>query len=119
MRTLVTNDDGIGSPGLAVLAAAAVRAGLDVVVAAPARQSSGASAGIIATTREGRPLIERRQLPDLPDVEAYAVQVSRVTSCVRRSAVGWTRYHSWWCPGSITARMWDGQSCILARWARR
>jgi 5'-nucleotidase len=68
--TLVTNDDGIDSPGLVVLAAAAVRAGLDVVVAAPARQSSGTSAGIIATTRAGRPLIKRRQLPDLPEIEA-------------------------------------------------
>jgi 5'-nucleotidase len=86
--TLVTNDDGIDSPGLAVLAAAAVRVGLDVVVAAPARQSSGASAGIIATTREGRPLIERRQLPDLPDVEAYAVQ-AQPGYIVRAAVRGW------------------------------
>ena len=86
--TLVTNDDGIDSPGLAVLAAAAVRAGLDVVVAAPARQSSGASAGIIATTREGRPLIERRQLADLPDVVAYAVE-AQPGYIVRAAVRGW------------------------------
>ena len=86
--TLVTNDDGIDSPGLAVLAAAAVRAGLDVVVAAPARQSSGASAGIIATTREGRPLIERRQLADLADVEAYAVD-AQPGYIVRAAVRGW------------------------------
>lgn len=43
----------IDSPGLVALAAAAQRAGPEVVVAAPMRQSSGASAGIIAATREG------------------------------------------------------------------
>ncbi|HEX8760758.1 MAG TPA: 5'/3'-nucleotidase SurE [Pseudonocardiaceae bacterium] len=37
------------------------------------RQSSGASAGIIATAQDGRTLVERRALADLPDVEAYAV----------------------------------------------
>jgi 5'/3'-nucleotidase SurE len=72
-KALVTNDDGIDSPGLVALAAAAVRVNLEVVVAAPVRQSSRASAGIIATTREGQTLIERRQRADLPDVEAYAV----------------------------------------------
>ena len=73
-KTLVTNDDGIDSPGLAALATAAVQAGLDVVVAAPAREVSGASAGIITTTREGRTVIEQRQLSDLPEVEAYALE---------------------------------------------
>lgn len=72
-KAVVVNDDGIDSPGLVALAAAAVQAGLDVVVAAPMRQSSGASAGIIAATQEGRTLVERRELADLPGVEAYAV----------------------------------------------
>jgi 5'-nucleotidase len=74
VRALVTNDDGIDSPGLLVLAKAAAAAGLDVVVAAPAEQSSGASAAITAVRREGRTVVERRRLPDLPDVPAYAVQ---------------------------------------------
>jgi len=73
-KALVINDDGIDSPGLVALAATAEQAGLEVVVAAPTWQSSGASASIIATTREGRTLIERRQLADLPGVEAYAVE---------------------------------------------
>ena len=73
MRALVTNDDGIDSPGLLVLAKAAVAAGLDVVVAAPAEQSSGASAAITAVRREGRTVVERRELPGLPDVPAWAV----------------------------------------------
>ena len=42
-------------------------------VAAPMRESSGASAGIIAAESRGRLQIERRELPGLPGVEAYAV----------------------------------------------
>jgi 5'-nucleotidase len=71
---LVTNDDGIDAPGLAVLATAAVKAGLDVVVAAPAEQSSGASAAITAVRREGRTAVHRHQLASLPDVSAWAVE---------------------------------------------
>jgi 5'-nucleotidase len=74
VRALVTNDDGIDSIGLLTLASAAVKAGLDVVVAAPAEQCSGASASITAVRREGRTLVDRRDLPDLPDVEAWAVE---------------------------------------------
>ncbi|WP_219414101.1 5'/3'-nucleotidase SurE [Pseudonocardia nigra] len=74
MRALVTNDDGIDSVGLAVLARAAQAAGLEVVVAAPAEQSSGASAAITAVRREGRTVVHRRELPELPDVPAYAVE---------------------------------------------
>lgn len=87
-RALVTNDDGIDAPGLVALAAVAVRAGLEVVVAAPARQSSGASAAIIATTRAGQAVVERRQLADLPDVEAYAVD-AHPAYIVRASVRGW------------------------------
>lgn len=72
MRALITNDDGIDSPGLAVLASAALEAGLDVVVAAPATQASGTSASVAAAGEDGRVASERRSLPGL-DVEAYAV----------------------------------------------
>jgi 5'-nucleotidase len=73
MRALVTNDDGIDAPGLAVLARAARDAGYDVVVAAPAEQSSGASAAITASRREGRTPVRQVELPGLPDVPAFAV----------------------------------------------
>jgi 5'/3'-nucleotidase len=46
MRVLVTNDDGIESPGLAALAAAIQADGHDVVVVAPADDRSGASASL-------------------------------------------------------------------------
>lgn len=70
MRALITNDDGIDSPGLLALARAAVSCGLDVVVAAPAQEASGTSASIAAASDDGRVLTEQRPF----DVEpAYAV----------------------------------------------
>ncbi|MDX8032849.1 5'/3'-nucleotidase SurE [Lentzea sp. BCCO 10_0856] len=72
MRALITNDDGIDSPGLTTLASAALDRGLEVVVAAPSSQASGTSASVAALGDSGRVLSERRTLPDL-DVEAYAV----------------------------------------------
>lgn len=73
-RALVTNDDGIDSPGLHALATAALKAGLEVIVAAPAEQASGASAALSAVRRDGQTIVERRELPDLDGVEAWAVQ---------------------------------------------
>ncbi|USX48906.1 5'/3'-nucleotidase SurE [Lentzea sp. HUAS12] len=72
MRALITNDDGIDSPGLWTLAAAAADSGLDVVVAAPVTQASGTSASVAAIGDDGRVVSERRSLPGL-DVEAYSV----------------------------------------------
>ncbi|MEE2523790.1 5'/3'-nucleotidase SurE [Pseudarthrobacter sp. J75] len=72
-RVLITNDDGIGSPGLHALAAAAVRAGLSVVVAAPASEASGSSSSITAVEEDGRISIEERHLEGLDGVEAFAV----------------------------------------------
>ena len=72
MRALITNDDGIDSPGLWTLAKAAADSGLDVVVAAPVTQASGTSASVAAIGDDGRVVSERRSLPGL-DVEAHAV----------------------------------------------
>lgn len=73
MRTLITNDDGIGSAGLLALARAAVEHGLDVVVAAPRYDASGAGAGVVAVLEDGAVASERRTLDGLPGVEAHAV----------------------------------------------
>jgi 5'/3'-nucleotidase len=54
MRALVTNDDGVHSPGLAVLAGAARRCGLDVTVVAPFFDASGSSAAMTAVAEEGQ-----------------------------------------------------------------
>jgi len=72
---LITNDDGIDSPGLHALAAAALEAGLDVTVAAPSWDSSGASASLTGVRKDGRLLVEARQLPGL-DVPAFAVEAA-------------------------------------------
>src|SRR5690348_15590289 len=71
LRCLVTNDDGIGSEGVRVLALVALEAGLDVVVAAPMQECSGASASITAVEQDGRFVVESRTLPGLD--EACAV----------------------------------------------
>jgi 5'-nucleotidase len=71
LRCLVTNDDGIGSEGLRVLALVALEAGLEVVVAAPTQECSGASASITAIEEDGRFLVEARTVPGLE--EACAV----------------------------------------------
>ncbi|MFF5290434.1 5'/3'-nucleotidase SurE [Paractinoplanes globisporus] len=59
MRILITNDDGIASPGLEALATAVREAGHEVVVAAPSTEYSGMSASLQAVTTEGRVLIEQ------------------------------------------------------------
>ena len=66
MRALVTNDDGVDSPGIRTLAAVAVEAGLETTVAAPSWDSSGAAASLTAVERDGRFLIDERQIVDLP-----------------------------------------------------
>ena len=73
---LVTNDDGIDSEGLRLLAEAAARAGLAAVVAAPAMQASGSSAAMTATAPDGRIVVQRRKLAGLEGVAAYAVEAA-------------------------------------------
>jgi len=46
MRVLITNDDGIDSPGIVALARAALQCGAEVVVVAPVDNRSGAAAAI-------------------------------------------------------------------------
>jgi 5'/3'-nucleotidase len=74
MRVLVTNDDGIDSPGLHALARVAMSAGHDVVVAAPVDEFSGAGAGLSAVDADGRIIVEPRTLD--AGVPAYAVAAS-------------------------------------------
>jgi 5'/3'-nucleotidase len=50
VRVLVTNDDGVRTPGLAALTRAAVAADFDVVVAAPTTDHSGVGAAIAPAT---------------------------------------------------------------------
>ncbi|MBP2471680.1 5'-nucleotidase [Crossiella equi] len=70
---LVTNDDGILSPGITALAGVTRDRGLVTVVAAPNTESSGTSAGLTAAEDKRRVAVRRRTLDGLPDVPAYAV----------------------------------------------
>lgn len=88
MRVLITNDDGISSPGLSVLANVAHEAGHEVIIAAPDKQYSGYSAALSAETTEnsnqypdspGHPsiLTSEGRPPGAPDeVESIAVHAS-------------------------------------------
>jgi len=73
-RILVTNDDGIDAAGRHALARTAVAQGHEVTIAAPARQSSGASASIVAAEEDGRIAVERRELAGLDGIPAFAVR---------------------------------------------
>jgi len=72
-RVLITNDDGIDAPGMHALARAAAASGFDVFIAAPAEQSSGSSASIVAMEADGRIAVERRTLAGLDGIPAFAV----------------------------------------------
>lgn len=72
-RILVTNDDGIDSPGLHHLARVLRDDGHAVTVAAPATDASGTSASITYPGPGEQLAVARRDLPGLPDVPAYAL----------------------------------------------
>lgn len=73
MKVLVTNDDGVASPGLHELAAALVAAGHDVIVVAPDRDMSGSAAAIGQIHVDEHIEAERVELEGLEGVPAYAV----------------------------------------------
>lgn len=76
MLALVTNDDGIDSDGLRVLAEAAVAAGLDVLVAAPATEYSGASAAMASVRTEGQLAVHERVMEGVDARRVVAVEAS-------------------------------------------
>jgi 5'-nucleotidase len=70
---LVTNDDGIASPGLHVLAAAIAEAGHDVVVVAPSSDRSGVGAALGLVHADQHLDIERVELPGYAHLDAYSL----------------------------------------------
>jgi 5'-nucleotidase len=75
-RTLVVNDDGVNAPGIRHLAEVVCGAGLDVVVAAPLRESSGTSASLTASQVDGRIVVERQSFEGLDGVPVYGVDAA-------------------------------------------
>ncbi|MDT4995644.1 MAG: 5/3-nucleotidase [Actinoplanes sp.] len=76
MRILITNDDGIDAPGLRWLTRAVVRAGYDVIVAAPITEASGSSAAMTAVEQDGRIVVQHREIAGAKNVPTYAVAAS-------------------------------------------
>ena len=74
MRVLITNDDGISSPGLHALARAVRAAGHDVCVAAPHQEASGSGTALNAVTEDGRLMLAAADIGD--GIEAYSVAAS-------------------------------------------
>jgi 5'-nucleotidase len=76
MRVLVTNDDGIDSPGLVALADVARLRGHDVLVAAPCWDSSGSSSSVTGVSSVGEVGAEPRQWPGWPEGTVLAVDAT-------------------------------------------
>ena len=73
-RVLVTNDDGVASPGIVALAQALHDAGHEVRVVAPTSDLSGAGASI-GPLHRGEPIpVAERHWPELPDVSVLAIE---------------------------------------------
>jgi 5'-nucleotidase len=87
VKALITNDDGVDSPGIETLAGVAAERDLDVIVAAPAWDSSGASASLTAVLRDGQLCLEERSYASLPGVPVYAVEAAPAY-IVRAAAAG-------------------------------
>ncbi|MBT0769593.1 5'/3'-nucleotidase SurE [Kineosporia sp. J2-2] len=73
MRALITNDDGVGSEGIITLTEAALAAGLEVTVAAPHEERSGASAMLSALEDDGKLLVDHTTVAG---TDALAVHAS-------------------------------------------
>jgi len=74
MRVLVTNDDGVESPGIVALARSLHEAGHDVFVVAPASDLSGAGASIGPLHRSEPIPVAHRHWVDLPEVPVIAIE---------------------------------------------
>jgi 5'-nucleotidase len=73
MKILVTNDDGVASPGLHALAAAVADAGYETVVVAPSSDRSGAGASIGILHLDHHIDAEKVELPGVEGVPSYAL----------------------------------------------
>ncbi len=88
LRALITNDDGIDSPGLLALAVGARDAGFDVVVAAPHVDASGVGGSVLSVREGDRTRVHRREFAELPGIPAYAVE-GHPSFIVHAAGRGW------------------------------
>ncbi|MGI9623215.1 MAG: 5'/3'-nucleotidase SurE [Acidimicrobiales bacterium] len=73
-RLLLTNDDGADSPGIHAIARALEAAGHEVVVAAPADERSGWSAGVGYLVDGVEFDVDRAEVPGAPRIDAWAIE---------------------------------------------
>lgn len=73
VRLLLTNDDGINSPGLHALARHLHRLGYDIVVAAPQEDMSGASAAIGRLHADEHIDVTRVAIPGVDELEGFSI----------------------------------------------
>ncbi len=73
-RLLLTNDDGVQSPGIHAISIALRDAGHEVVVAAPLDDRSGWGAGVGYMVDGTEFEVERHQIPGAADIETWGVQ---------------------------------------------
>ncbi len=76
MRVLVTNDDGIESPGLSALAEVVRRNGHDVLVAAPSWDSSGSSSSVTGVSSFGDVVWKPIVWDDWPEGSVVSVEAT-------------------------------------------
>lgn len=76
MRALITNDDGVHTIGIRALASVAVEAGLDVTVAAPHQERSGASASLTALEADGKLIVHPGSFDEVPQAQVVGVEAS-------------------------------------------
>jgi 5'-nucleotidase len=81
LRVLVTNDDGIQSPGLGALAVVAQERGHDTVVVAPSWDSSGASAAVTGVTQRRDLLVEPQAWTGWPPGSVLSVNATPALIC--------------------------------------
>ncbi len=72
-RVVLTDDDGVHSPGLHALARYLVEERYDVCIVAPDRDCSGSSASIGQIALDDRVMSTHLRIPGLPEIEAHAV----------------------------------------------
>lgn len=73
-RLLLTNDDGVHSPGIHAIAIALRDAGHDVIIAAPTDERSGWGAGVGYMVDGLEFDVVRYEVPDAPDIEAWGIE---------------------------------------------
>ena len=118
MKLLVTNDDGISSPGLHALVRALVQDGRDVVVAAPDRDMSGSQA--IGRIHLDEHIDARHvELPGLAGVPTTPWTDRPACACWRPGWAASAGRPTWCCRASTPAATRAGPCSTRGPWGRR